>query len=926
MHIINIKIKKTICVSLILTLGFSNVLYAMPQNTNSSLSAWTSTQDLNILKQTKAFLMISNLDQRLIFDKNNNSDATLLPDGNIMVQNNPEDDYAQFMLNILHAETTALMQIMAKSKPNIYSAIRDKVFNDNTLLSSYREFQPNALDECFNDIIARAFAIILLKDRSIIKDKDLSNTQLNLLNEIKPIIDENKDSFFTSCFYEHALRSTEIKFFLANKGIFKKTDIFTYKKTLNEKKHDTDQPITPYELSPIHVSVKPDESYDVLMTRDVFNIQNQLLAQSIGNRIPLFVIDKGIGQKRIQNIKDYLIKSKISSDPDKNIFIVEGGEKVKDGFNGLRNMLKILDHAFNTEFSYDQTDPSKTKKLDRHSVFVLVGGGATLDMAGLAASLYHRGADYIRIPSTLLSQDDAGVGTKNGINSFGQKNSIGVFKPAESVIIDPFLLETATPQIMSDGLSEILKVTLIKDKAGFEFVEKNYKALLDLPKTLKILDRDNPDNLKLIEAAEKMIHISVKNHLNQIHIDPFEKKLARPLDYGHEWGHRLEKITDHRLSHGQGVGIGMAIDTFISYKRGYITKNEFNRILHLIKAVGLQIYDEAAVFDDLWPGLEDFRQHLGGELTISLLGEEGVLTGSEGIGKKQDVHQIDEQELKNALAFLEKADKQKYTFLNTKTSKIKKPKLNKRKRPKSTTSALANMKNALEENIDFSSFDTSRKTMDKTNASWYQSKVSKIQPLLTNHEKQNNSLILYADELIEKAAIIDIENTMRTVFLKNKVLKNTKIILFAKQKINALLLKRIIENANAHLSVTIVDQTQLNDNNNIVSDQDEVKTLINIARRKGSKNVLAIIRGPMNDPMELSSLFETEQYRVPIISISTEKGQYSFMQALVKAIQAKRDNGVKGWLIILHPIRPWSEEMENEYKTYLLTLNNLRYA
>jgi len=398
------------------------------------------------------------------------------------------------------------------------------------------------------------------------------------------------------------------------------------------------------------IEVNSDEAYDIMMTRDVFRPENLLLSEEVNGRKAFFVVDKGIGAGRIAELKDYIRATGIAADPEKYVMVVPGGEKVKNGIRGLYYVLKTMYRAWRAG-------------LDRKSAFVLVGGGATLDMAGLAATLFHRGAEHVRIPSTLLAQDDAGVGVKNGINFFGQKNFMGTFQPPQSVLIDPRLLSTAPRQLMSDGLAEAIKVTLMKDSEGFEYLEENYEVLLYLP---EILRGEMPAALRerfavedatggmtpeenALRTVERIIWTSVINHTGQISTDPMEKKLARPLDYGHQWGHRLEVVTRHRLSHGQGVAIGMAIDSYISWKRGYITGMEFDRIIKVILGVGLPVSDRAATFRNLWQGLEEFRAHLGGDLTISLLGEKDAPRGVDGIGKKQDVSEIMEDELKEAV-------------------------------------------------------------------------------------------------------------------------------------------------------------------------------------------------------------------------------------------------------------------------------------
>ena len=359
-----------------------------------------------------------------------------------------------------------------------------------------------------------------------------------------------------------------------------------------------------------HVEVKVNASYDVKMTTDVFASDNKILIDHITDKKVLFVVDSGIGKVAIAKIKNYITHHRIEA----NVMIVESGEKVK---NGLACALKVIQEA-------DKLG------LDRKELMVLVGGGAVLDMAGFAASIIHRGMAHIRIPTTLLSQIDGGVGTKNSVNFFGQKNFIGAFFPAKIVIVDPLFLKTVDDRQIRSGMAEMVKVALIKDCKLFELIEEHY---------LDVLNRDDSATSHLREIMWRTIIA----HLDQISIDPYERNFARPLDYGHEWGHRLETFTNYRLLHGEGVSLGIAIDTFISYQRGLISQADLKRTLQVLENINLPIYDSVLTLKNIWPGLESFRRHLGGELTISLL---------KNIGEKNDVHDIKQAEVQAAIDYL----------------------------------------------------------------------------------------------------------------------------------------------------------------------------------------------------------------------------------------------------------------------------------
>jgi 3-dehydroquinate synthase len=263
--------------------------------------------------------------------------------------------------------------------------------------------------------------------------------------------------------------------------------------------------------------------------------------------------------------------------------------------------------------------------IDRHSYVVVIGGGAFLDVIGFAASTGHRGVRLVRFPTTTLSQDDSGVGVKNGINAFGKKNFIGTFAVPYAVVNDFQFLHTQPELTRRAGLIEAVKVALVRDGEFFDWLEENVKGLLSL-------------NEEILEEAVQRSAIHHARHISQGG-DPFELGSSRPLDYGHWAAHKLEQLTDFELSHGEAVSVGVALDTLYAAKIGLLKTLDAERVLKLIEGLELPIWHEALELRDskrrrrVFNGLEEFREHLGGELTVLLLEETGV-----GV----DVHEIDE--------------------------------------------------------------------------------------------------------------------------------------------------------------------------------------------------------------------------------------------------------------------------------------------
>ena len=277
--------------------------------------------------------------------------------------------------------------------------------------------------------------------------------------------------------------------------------------------------------------------------------------------------------------------------------------------------------------------------VDRHAFIVGVGGGAFLDLVGYVASSTHRGIRHIRVPTTVLAQNDSGVGVKNGVNAFGVKNLLGSFAPPFAVLNDFDFLRTLQPRDKIAGIAEAVKVALIRDRLFFEWLEASATALRDCE----------------AGAMSRMIRRCAELHMRQIAQggDPFESGSARPLDYGHWSAHKLESLTDHELRHGEAVAIGLALDARYSVQIGMLAAGVEDRVYALLKRLGFHLWHPALDSRDatgqllLLRGLQEFREHLGGELTITLLRE---------IGVGEEVHQMDADEILRALAWMRRQE------------------------------------------------------------------------------------------------------------------------------------------------------------------------------------------------------------------------------------------------------------------------------
>jgi 3-dehydroquinate synthase len=270
--------------------------------------------------------------------------------------------------------------------------------------------------------------------------------------------------------------------------------------------------------------------------------------------------------------------------------------------------------------------------IDRHSYLVALGGGALLDMAGLAAATAHRGLRHVRIPTTTLSQADSGVGVKNGINAFGKKNFIGTFAPPFAVINDFELLRSLSVRDKRAGLVEAIKVALIRDRPFFEAMERDAERLRAFEPA----------------AVEEVIYRCAGLHLDHIASsgDPFEFGSARPLDFGHWAAHKLEQLSEYRIRHGEAVAVGIALDVLYSNLIGLLDSQSTDRIFRLLQRLGFELFASELLHTSpdgtlrILEGLEEFREHLGGELTITLLRE---------IGHGVEVHEMKRERVVEAI-------------------------------------------------------------------------------------------------------------------------------------------------------------------------------------------------------------------------------------------------------------------------------------
>ncbi len=350
----------------------------------------------------------------------------------------------------------------------------------------------------------------------------------------------------------------------------------------------------------------------VCFTRDAFAPANRLVAELLeegGGRRVLVLLEEAVATawpELRRNIGAYFADLGFDW---RGVRVLPGGEEVKADDALVREVWATIDR----------------ERIDRHSYVLVIGGGAFLDAVGFAVATAHRGVRLVRFPTTTLAQDDSGVGVKCAINAFGKKNWVGSFAVPFAVVNDFCFLESQDEETRRAGLIEAVKVALVKDADFFEWIRERAEALA-------ALERGPFEECVERSALAHATHIAGGG-------DPFETGSSRPLDFGHWAAHKLEPLSGFGLSHAHAVAIGVALDTLYSARCGLLRECDAERVLNVLETLRMPMWHETLDLRDengrrrVHEGLEEFREHLGGELTVLLLRE---------LGRGQDVHALDE--------------------------------------------------------------------------------------------------------------------------------------------------------------------------------------------------------------------------------------------------------------------------------------------
>ncbi len=292
--------------------------------------------------------------------------------------------------------------------------------------------------------------------------------------------------------------------------------------------------------------------YNVFFTKSIFTgLQNILAQKNLNKTDAVFIIsDSNVAKLYLQKLTSSLNQAGFNK-----VFniVIKAGENSKSLKNYNKIIKKITLH----------------NGLSKDSAIIALGGGVVGDLAGFCASTVLRGIKFINIPTTLLAMSDSSIGGKNGVNTRYGKNSLGSFYTASAVIIAPQFLQTLEPKEFNSGFFEILKIALIKDENFFNYLENNYCKIIS----------QSPQELShaILTSIEHKLKIVEDDFLEQ-------KQLRYLLNYGHTYGHALEKYLKFKISHGHAIAIGMICANFLSYNLKLLSQESCTKANDSIKS------------------------------------------------------------------------------------------------------------------------------------------------------------------------------------------------------------------------------------------------------------------------------------------------------------------------------------------------------
>ncbi len=341
--------------------------------------------------------------------------------------------------------------------------------------------------------------------------------------------------------------------------------------------------------SKIRANFSLSSSYDIIFEERMLDIEAGTLAGMIGGKKCVFILSP-----RVTKLYHGLLQSYLQHWLEPAMFSIV--------------TLPVTEETKTFETAMKMCSVAAEFGLDRKSLLVAMGGGVLMDTVGFAASVYMRRINFLRIPTTLVGQIDAGIGIKTGVNFGDRKNFIGSFHAPAGVINDSTFLRTLDPREISNGLSEIVKIAVVSDRGLFDMLHDSRHSLLSSYR-----------GAQGSELVRKINSRSSERMIEQLSDNPYEKELERLVDFGHTFSPFMEVQSGHRIRHGHAVALDIALSTEISSVLGLISDSFYGEIMELLEDIDFTLYD-AEVFDaqGMYQSLDSITLRRGGRLNLVL--------------------------------------------------------------------------------------------------------------------------------------------------------------------------------------------------------------------------------------------------------------------------------------------------------------------
>jgi 3-dehydroquinate synthase len=347
--------------------------------------------------------------------------------------------------------------------------------------------------------------------------------------------------------------------------------------------------------------------YEVIRSTNLFDLGNtDLLYPGVAeNNRRFVVIDEVVERHHSEDIRNYFLHHGV----DAKIVVFPSSEENKS----LESYLWLVRELDN--FPIHRRDEP----------IIAIGGGVLTDVVGFLASSYRRSVPHIKVPTTLMGYVDASIGIKTGINFNGYKNRLGSFEPPLKVLLDKSFFTTLPKRHVLNGVSEIIKLAIIKDAELFALLEK--------------FGRFSVEAMFQDEVGDLILDRAITGMLEELEPNLFEDDLARKVDFGHTFSYGLEIYNGADLLHGEAVLLDILISSMIALERGLLSDEDVSRIVSLIENLGIMVDVSILDPDVLWESLEERTCHRNGVQRVPM---------PNGLGSCVFVNDIKLHEIKSA--------------------------------------------------------------------------------------------------------------------------------------------------------------------------------------------------------------------------------------------------------------------------------------